>query len=120
NIHLHVGVERDWHAHRSQREIVRLVDVDFRQRVDAETNIRWRMAEQRLERRRDAVRLVEIVVGEDRDAHHATSSTPSDGRATRPTGGFGWRGPASTKGRGATARGRAMSGSASKPPASTA
>ena len=72
-VHLHFPVERDRHADGRQRQVLRRIDPEIRERVDAGADVVRRVAQQRLQRGRDAVDLVEIVVGEDGHAHQATS-----------------------------------------------
>ena len=120
DVHAHVAVERDRQAERADREVLRLVDLEIGCRVDADPQVPRRMPKQRLQRRGDAVGLVEVVVGDDRDAHHAASGSLIDGRSTRSRRRLRLNRSSRMKCPSATASGTAISGRPSRPPASTA
>ena len=71
-VHPHLSVPGNGHAERGQRQIVWSIAAELRCRIDPRVDVVGQMPQHRTQGGRDAVGLVEVVVGEDGDSHHAT------------------------------------------------
>jgi hypothetical protein len=69
-----VRASRDWKPRALQCEIVERVSLEIRERIDAGLEVGRRVAKNRCQGRRDAVRAIEVMVREYGDAQRSGSS----------------------------------------------